>query len=62
MGARAYKVTKKEELEPVLREAMELNIPVVIDCQISCDDKVFPMVSPGSPIADAFDDTDLKIG
>ena len=62
MGARAYKVTKKEELEPVLREAMELNIPVVIDCQISCDDKVFPMVSPGSPIADAFDDTDLKSG
>lgn len=62
MGARAYKVTKKEELEPVLREAMELNIPVVIDCQISCDDKVFPMASPGSPIADAFDDTDLKIG
>ena len=62
MGARAYKVTKKEELEPVLREAMELNIPVVIDCQISCDDKVFPMVSPGSPIANAFDDTDLKIG
>ena len=61
MGARAYRVTQKEELEPVLREAISLNIPVVIDCQISCDDKVFPMVSPGAPIADAFDDTDLKI-
>ena len=61
MGARAYRVTQKEELEPVLREAISLNIPVVIDCQISCDDKVFPMVSPGVPIADAFDDTDLKI-
>ena len=60
-GARAYRVTQKEELEPVLREAISLNIPVVIDCQISCDDKVFPMVSPGAPIADAFDDTDLKI-
>ena len=44
MGARAYRVTQKEELEPVLREAISLNIPVVIDCQISCDDKVFPMV------------------
>ena len=52
---------RAEELEPVLREAISLNIPVVIDCQISCDDKVFPMVSPGAPIADAFDDTDLKI-
>ena len=61
MGARAYRVTQKEELEPVLREAISLIIPVVIDCQISCDDKVFPMVSPGAPIADAFDDTDLKI-
>nr|WP_304054436.1 biosynthetic-type acetolactate synthase large subunit [Enterocloster clostridioformis] len=61
MGARAYRVTQKEELEPVLREAISLNIPVVIDCQISCDDKVFPMVSPGAPIAAAFDDTDLKI-
>ncbi|MCB7317399.1 biosynthetic-type acetolactate synthase large subunit [Lacrimispora sp. 210928-DFI.3.58] len=61
MGAKAYRVTQKEELEPVLREAIALNIPVVIDCQISCDEKVFPMVSPGAPIADAFDDTDLKI-
>ena len=61
MGAKAYKVTQKDEFEPILREAISLNIPVVIDCQISCDDKVFPMVSPGAPIADAFDDTDLKI-
>ena len=61
MGAKAYRVTQKEELEPTLREAISLNAPVVIDCQISCDDKVFPMVSPGAPIADAFDDTDFKI-
>ena len=61
MGAKAYRVTQKEELAPVLNEAISLNIPVVIDCQIGCDDKVFPMVSPGAPIADAFDDTDLKI-
>ena len=61
MGAKAYRVTQKEELEPTLREAISLNAPVVIDCQISCGDKVFPMVSPGAPIADAFDDTDLKI-
>ena len=61
MGAKAYRVTQKEELEPTLREAISLNVPVVIDCQISCDEKVFPMVSPGAPIADAFDDTDLKI-
>lgn len=61
MGAKAYRVTKREELKPVLKEAMALDIPVVIDCQIHCDDKVFPMVSPGSAISEAFDDNDLKI-
>ena len=61
MGAKAYLVTRKEDLKPVLEEAMGLNIPVVIECQIQCDDKVFPMVSPGAPIQDVFDDTDLKI-
>ena len=61
MGAKAYRVTSKEELRPVLEEAMSLGVPVVLDCQINCDDKVYPMVSPGAPIQDAFDDTDLKI-
>ena len=60
LGARAYRVTSKEEFEPVLREAIGLNVPVVIECQIHCDDKVFPMVSPGAPIQDAFDAEDLK--
>ncbi|PJJ29636.1 biosynthetic-type acetolactate synthase large subunit [Lacrimispora celerecrescens] len=61
LGAKAYRVTSKDDFEPVLREAIELNVPVVIDCQIHCDDKVFPMVSPGAPIQDAFDAEDLKI-
>ena len=61
MGATAYRVTQKEEFAKIFQEAMEKEGPVVIDCQIGCDDKVFPMVSPGAPIADAFDDTDLKI-
>jgi acetolactate synthase-1/2/3 large subunit len=61
LGARAYRVSSKEEFEPVLKEAIELNVPVVIDCQIHCDDKVFPMVSPGAPIQDAFDAEDLKL-
>ena len=60
MGAKAYRVTKKEEFEPALREAIELNIPVVIDCQIDSDDKVWPMVAPGAAIADAFSEEDLE--
>lgn len=61
MGAKAYRVEKMEEFRTVFQEALELGAPVVIDCQVNCDDKVFPMVSPGAPIQDAFDDTDLKI-
>ena len=61
MGAKAYRVTRQEDLKPVLEKAIALQAPVLIECQINCDDKVYPMVSPGAPIQDAFDDTDLKI-
>lgn len=61
LGAKAYWVTEKDEFERVFKEAVELNIPVVIDCQIGCDDKVFPMVPAGKPIEDAFDEIDLMI-
>lgn len=60
LGCKAIKVTKKEELEPALKEAMGTNGPVVIECIIDEDDKVFPMVAPGAPIAEAFDKSDMK--
>ncbi len=56
MGAKAFRVTSKEEFEPALRQAIELNIPCLIDCQIEKDDKVFPMVSPGASLSDTFDE------
>lgn len=59
MGAKAYCVTKKEEFEPVLREAITLNAPVVIDCRIDEDDKVWPMVAPGAAISEAFNEEDM---
>ena len=51
----------KEEVEPTLLEAISLNVPVVIDCQIGTDDKVFPMVPAGKPIEEAFDEIDLRL-
>ncbi|NLL93479.1 MAG: biosynthetic-type acetolactate synthase large subunit [Clostridiales bacterium] len=59
MGAVGIRVTKKEEVEDALRKAIELNRPVVIDCVIDSDDKVFPMVAPGAPISEAFSEEDL---
>ena len=59
-GCKAIKVTTKEEVMPALQEAMEYEGPVVIECIIQEDDKVFPMVAPGAAIADVFDQNDIK--
>ncbi|MCB5713690.1 biosynthetic-type acetolactate synthase large subunit [Lactonifactor sp. BIOML-A3] len=60
MGAVGIRVTKPEEVEPALKKAIELNTTVVIECIVDCDDKVFPMVSPGANIEEAFDEEDLN--
>ncbi len=59
LGAVGMRVTKKEEFAPALQKAIALQKPVVIDCYIGCDDKVFPMVPPGEAIENAFDQNDL---
>ena len=61
MGARAKKVTTKEEFDAAFDEALKSNTTFVIDCEIDSDEKVFPMVSPGAAISDAFDEKDLKL-
>ena len=59
MGAKAYRITKLEEVVPVLTEAINQKEPVVVDCQIDSDIKVFPMVSPGAAISEVFDEKDM---
>ena len=60
LGCMAIKVTKKEEVVPALKKALESKVPVVLDCLIEEDDKVFPMVPAGASISEAFDASDLK--
>ena len=60
MGAKAYLVTTKEEFEQAIQEAIESKVPVVLDCHIDSDDKVWPMVAPGAPIEEAFTQEDLE--
>ncbi len=60
MGAEAFRITKCEEVEEVLKKAIALNKPVLIDCVIDSDDKVFPMVAPGAAIEDVFSEEDMK--
>ena len=59
LGCMAIRVTNQQELEEAITRAIEAKKPVVIDCIIPKDDKVFPMVNPGGAIADAYDAEDL---
>ena len=59
LGCEAIRVTKREEAAPAIEKAIALGRPVLIDCIIPEDDKVFPMVPAGAPISEAFDASDL---
>lgn len=60
MGAVGIRVTSKEEFAPAVEKALKLNTTVLIDCQIDCDDKVFPMVPAGASLSASFDARDLQ--
>ena len=60
LGCAAIRVTRKEEMAPALEKAIAMKAPVLIECIIPEDDKVFPMVPAGAPIAEVFDGDDLR--
>ena len=60
MGATGYRATNREEFNKALKKALASDTPVVIDCIINSDDKVWPMVAPGEAISSAFTGDDLK--
>ena len=60
MGAKAIRVTKMEEVESALKEALSSDGPVVLDCWIDQDLSVFQMVPAGANIDDVFDEEDMK--
>lgn len=60
LGCEAIRVSAKEEIAPAIEKAIALKKPVVIECMIDSDDKVFPMVPAGAAIDEAFDADDLK--
>ena len=61
MGATGIRVTSRDEFEQAFARALEADGPVVLDCMIDSDDKVWPMVAPGAPISEAFSEEDLKV-
>ena len=49
-GIEGMRITKSDEIMPVLQQAMALHAPVVVDCRISPDENVLPMIPPGKTV------------
>ena len=60
MGAVGMRATTQEEFKNVFAKALHTGRPVVIDCVIDSDEKVWPMVAPGAAITETFNEEDLK--
>ncbi|MDY3861194.1 MAG: biosynthetic-type acetolactate synthase large subunit [Ruminococcus sp.] len=51
-GIKGMSINSAEEVDAVLEKAFALNEPVVIDCKISPDENVLPMIPPGKTVDD----------
>ncbi len=46
-GAKGLRIEREEDIVPVLEEAFSVSSPVLVDCRISEDENVLPMIKPG---------------
>lgn len=51
-GVKGLRISTNDEIEAVIREAFDYNGPVVVDCRISPDSNVLPMIPPGGSADD----------
>ncbi|WP_026886626.1 biosynthetic-type acetolactate synthase large subunit [Clostridium beijerinckii] len=58
-GAKAFRITEVDEIDDILRKALDSEGPVLIDYLINSDKKVFPMVAPGAPINQIISEEDI---
>ncbi len=51
-GAKGLRINNDSEIESVLKDALNSNCPVIIDCIIPINDNVLPMIPPGKTLED----------
>ena len=51
-GVEGMRITSEDEVKPTLEKAFAMNKPVVVDCVISPDENVLPMIPPGKTVDD----------
>jgi len=54
-GIHAMKISKNDEAEKVLSQALEMQEPVLVECDIHIDEKVYPIVPVGAAIDELID-------
>lgn len=59
-GVDARRVRTPEEFDEAFMWALNLDRPVVIECMVDPDDKVWPMVAPGASISETFSQEDME--
>jgi len=59
-GAEGIRVTRKNDVEDAIRDALSNDVTTVIDFVVSREENVFPMVPPGMPITQILDEKTVK--
>lgn len=54
-GIKAMRIRKNDEAEGVLSKALAMNEPVVVECEVHPDEKVYPIVPAGAAIDELID-------
>lgn len=55
-GVKGLRINTNEEIDDVLKEALEYKGPVLVDCRISPDSNVLPMIPPGGAHTDIIEE------
>ena len=51
-GVKGLRINTNDEIDCVVKEAIDYNGPVLVDCRISPDSNVLPMIPPGGAHTD----------
>ncbi|MDP3428442.1 MAG: thiamine pyrophosphate-dependent enzyme, partial [Humidesulfovibrio sp.] len=51
-GATGYRITKPEDLERVLKQALDTPGTVIVDVRVEREENVYPMVPAGASLTD----------
>ena len=55
-GIKALRINTNDDIDAVLKETFEYNGPVLVDCRISPDSNVLPMIPPGGAHTDIIEE------